>query len=115
MHTSTRLPVLALVGSSIIWGCTWIPLKYFASAGLDGAALFFIAYGSVLVFALPLLLRQVVPMAYTMACHRWYFLSGWVCQHRIQYERDVWRCSKDDVAVLLAACVGCRGWPVVSG
>ena len=59
MHTSTRLPVLALVGSSIIWGCTWIPLKYFASAGLDGAALFFIAYGSVLVFALPLLLRQL--------------------------------------------------------
>lgn len=59
MPHSQRLPVLALVGSSIIWGCTWLPLKYFASAGLDGAALFFIAYGSVLVFALPLLLRQL--------------------------------------------------------
>jgi drug/metabolite transporter (DMT)-like permease len=59
MSPSQRLPVLALVGSSIIWGCTWIPLKYFSSAGLDGAALFFIAYGSVLVLALPLLLRQL--------------------------------------------------------
>lgn len=59
MPVVKRLPVLALVGSSIVWGCTWLPLKYFASAGLDGAALFFIAYGAVLVFALPLLLRQL--------------------------------------------------------
>ncbi|HQQ74784.1 MAG TPA: DMT family transporter [Pseudomonadales bacterium] len=74
MHTASRLPVLALVGSSIIWGCTWIPLKYFASAGLDGAALFFIAYGSVLLFALPLLWRQLSQWR-----TQWRFITGIFC------------------------------------
>jgi drug/metabolite transporter (DMT)-like permease len=58
MSHSQRLPVLALVCSSVVWGCTWIPLKYFAAQGLDGAALLLLAYGSVAVLALPLLLRQ---------------------------------------------------------
>lgn len=53
-----RLPVLALVGASLIWGCTWIPLKYFAERGLAGAALLLVAYGSVTVLGLPLLLRS---------------------------------------------------------
>jgi len=59
MRTSSRLPVLALISSSIIWGCTWLPLKYFASAGLDGAVVLFIAYTALTIFALPFLLRQL--------------------------------------------------------
>jgi drug/metabolite transporter (DMT)-like permease len=59
MRTSSRLPVFALIGSSIIWGCTWLPMKYFASAGLDGAAVLFIAYAALTLFALPFLLRQL--------------------------------------------------------
>ncbi len=58
MSVSPRWPVLALVCSSIIWGATWIPLKYFASHGLDGAVLLLLAYGSVAVVGLPLLWRQ---------------------------------------------------------
>ncbi len=62
MSVSQRLPVLALVCSSIVWGATWIPLKYFAAQGLDGAALLLLAYGSVAVLAIPLLWQQ---------CQRW--------------------------------------------
>jgi drug/metabolite transporter (DMT)-like permease len=62
MPVSNRWPVLALVCSSIIWGATWIPLKYFAAHGLDGAVLLLLAYGSVALVALPLLWKQ---------CQRW--------------------------------------------
>ncbi|HQQ64277.1 MAG TPA: DMT family transporter [Pseudomonadales bacterium] len=62
MPVSKRWPVLALVCSSIIWGATWIPLKYFAGHGLDGAVLLLLAYGSVALVALPLLWQQ---------CQRW--------------------------------------------
>jgi len=56
--TASRLPVLALVGSSLIWGCTWIPLKYFADRGLAGTALLLLAYGPVALAALALLWRE---------------------------------------------------------
>lgn len=42
-----RTPVWLLVCSSIVWGCTWIPLKAFAGMPLEGAALMAVAYSAV--------------------------------------------------------------------
>jgi drug/metabolite transporter (DMT)-like permease len=44
--------VLALLGSSVLWGLSWIPLKYFAGFGLRGVSVTLVAHGSVGVFAL---------------------------------------------------------------
>ena len=55
---SPRLPVLALLGASLVWGLTWLPLKLFAAAGLGGAALLLVAHGTVALVALPLLARR---------------------------------------------------------
>jgi drug/metabolite transporter (DMT)-like permease len=57
---SPRLyPVLALLGASVLWGLTWIPLKYFASFGLQGVSVTLVAHGSVGVVALAWLLRRL--------------------------------------------------------
>lgn len=50
--------VLSLVGSSILWGLAWWPLKYFATLGLDGHAIALTAYALVGVVALPFVLRE---------------------------------------------------------
>lgn len=44
-----RVPVLLLMGTSLVWGCTWIPLKAFAATPLAGATLMLLAYGAVAI------------------------------------------------------------------
>jgi drug/metabolite transporter (DMT)-like permease len=51
-------PVLVLLASSVLWGLTWIPLKYFAGFGLQGVNVTLVGYGSVGVLALPWLARR---------------------------------------------------------
>lgn len=51
-------PVLVLLGSSFLWGLTWLPLKYFGGFGLQGVNVTLVGYGSVGVLALPWLLRR---------------------------------------------------------
>jgi drug/metabolite transporter (DMT)-like permease len=52
-------PVLALLGASILWGLTWLPLKYFGSHGVAGVTVTLVAHGSVGALALPwLILRR---------------------------------------------------------
>jgi drug/metabolite transporter (DMT)-like permease len=46
-------PVLVLLASSVAWGLTWIPLKYFAGFGLQGVNVTLVGYGSVGVLSLP--------------------------------------------------------------
>jgi drug/metabolite transporter (DMT)-like permease len=46
-------PVLVLLASSVAWGLTWIPLKYFAGFGLQGVNVTLVGYGSVGLLALP--------------------------------------------------------------
>ncbi len=41
--------MLLLVCTSLVWGCTWIPLKAFVGTSLEGAALMAVAYGAVAV------------------------------------------------------------------
>ena len=49
-------PVLALAGASVLWGLSWIPLKYFGGFGLQGVTVTLVAHGSVGVLALGWLL-----------------------------------------------------------
>lgn len=46
-------PVLVLLASSVVWGLTWIPLKYFADFGLQGVNVTLVAHGSVGMLSLP--------------------------------------------------------------
>jgi drug/metabolite transporter (DMT)-like permease len=46
-------PVVALLASSVAWGLTWIPLKYFAGFGLQGVNVTLVGHGSVGALSLP--------------------------------------------------------------
>jgi drug/metabolite transporter (DMT)-like permease len=52
------LALLSLMGSGLVWGLSWWPLKFFAAAGLSGHAIGLSAYTLVAVVALPLILRE---------------------------------------------------------
>jgi drug/metabolite transporter (DMT)-like permease len=46
-------PVLVLLAASVVWGLTWIPLKYFAGFGLQGVNVTLVGHGSVGLLSLP--------------------------------------------------------------
>lgn len=52
------LPVLVLLGASVLWGLSWLPLKYFGRYGIQGVNVTLVGYGSVGVLALPWLARR---------------------------------------------------------
>jgi len=58
MPHSSRGPLLALIASSTLWGAIWLPLKFFGDAGFSSVALLFVAYGSLTLIGLPLLMRH---------------------------------------------------------
>jgi drug/metabolite transporter (DMT)-like permease len=51
-------PVLVLLTSSVAWGLTWLPLKYFGGYGLQGGVVTLVAHGSVGLLALLWLARS---------------------------------------------------------
>ena len=51
-------PVLALLAASVLWGLSWLPLKYFAGFGLQGVNVTLVAHGSVGALSLPWLARR---------------------------------------------------------
>src|SRR4051812_11506156 len=56
--TTQHRAVGSLVLSGVFWGTTWIPLKFFATAGLGGLDTTLLSYGAVGVFSLPLIWRE---------------------------------------------------------
>ncbi len=52
------LPVFVLTISSISWGLTWLPLKYFHGIGINGVSLVFLAYGIGALALLPVFIKQ---------------------------------------------------------
>lgn len=54
----SRLAVAALLVAGLLWGLTWIPLKYFGGQGLNGVALAMMSYGLVGLVALPWLFHR---------------------------------------------------------
>lgn len=61
------VPVFVLLGSSILWGVTWLPLKYFGTYGIQGPLVTLCAHGSLGLIALPLLWRR----RGSLRAHRW--------------------------------------------
>jgi drug/metabolite transporter (DMT)-like permease len=53
-----RAAVASLLVSGLIWGLTWLPLKYFAAQGLGGVTLTLCTYGVVGALALPFIFAQ---------------------------------------------------------
>jgi drug/metabolite transporter (DMT)-like permease len=58
LRGENTLAFWALMGSGLVWGTTWWPLKHFATLGLDGHAIGLTAYACVALLALPLIWRQ---------------------------------------------------------
>jgi len=55
---SPHLPVIVLLGASVLWGLSWMPLKSISGMGIDGITLTLGAYGILALVLTPLLLRQ---------------------------------------------------------
>ncbi|MBA3026023.1 MAG: DMT family transporter [Sulfurimonas sp.] len=53
-----HLPVFVLLGASVLWGLSWLPLKGINAMGIDGIVLIFIVYGILSLVFTPLLLKQ---------------------------------------------------------
>ena len=53
-----HLPVFVLLGASVLWGLTWLPLKAINEMGIEGIGLIFLAYGMLALALTPLLLKQ---------------------------------------------------------
>jgi drug/metabolite transporter (DMT)-like permease len=47
-----------LLGASVLWGLTWIPLKHFGAVGIQGPLVTLSAHGSVGLLALPFLVTK---------------------------------------------------------
>jgi len=54
----SRRAVVSLLVAGLLWGLTWIPLKYFGSQGLTGITLTMMSYGMVAILALPWILYR---------------------------------------------------------
>ncbi len=53
-----NLPVIILLLGSALWGISWIPIKYFGEAGIDGISLTLVGYGTVALILFPALIIQ---------------------------------------------------------
>jgi drug/metabolite transporter (DMT)-like permease len=56
--STQRLAVGALIASGALWGTTWIPIKHFSRAGLDGVSMTCLGYGVVGMVSLPWVLAD---------------------------------------------------------
>lgn len=67
-------PVLVLLAGSVMWGLSWLPLKYFAGFGLEGLNVTLVGHGSVGVLGAALLVarfhawRRQLPGVLLLAC-----------------------------------------------
>jgi len=55
---SVHLPVVVLLGASVLWGLSWLPLKSINTMGIDGVSLIFVVYGLLALTLSPLLIKQ---------------------------------------------------------
>ena len=53
-----HLPVIVLLGASVLWGLSWFPLKSINTMGIDGVSLIFVVYGILALSLSPLLVKQ---------------------------------------------------------
>lgn len=55
---ASKLPLISIFGSGVVWGLCWWPLKFFADAGLTGILISITAYALVGLIAVPVIWRQ---------------------------------------------------------
>ena len=53
-----HLPIIVLLTGSVLWGLTWLPLKWLNGLGFEGVAVTTIAFGTAGLLLLPALYRQ---------------------------------------------------------
>jgi drug/metabolite transporter (DMT)-like permease len=70
------LPVLALLGCSVLWGLTWLPLKHFGAHGIEGPLVTLCAHGAVGVLVLPWLWRERASLRAVPAAMLWLCFFG---------------------------------------
>jgi drug/metabolite transporter (DMT)-like permease len=58
MQKTASLPTAALLFAAVMWGFTWLPLKFINGLGVDGASLTLIAFGAASLLVLPSMLLQ---------------------------------------------------------
>lgn len=54
-----QLPVMVLMGASMLWGLSWLPLKGINEMGIEGISLIFASYGILSLALTPWLLGQM--------------------------------------------------------
>ena len=54
-----QLPVMVLMGASMLWGLSWLPLKGINAMGIEGISLIFASYGILSLALTPWLLGQM--------------------------------------------------------
>ncbi len=54
-----QLPVIVLMGASVLWGLSWLPLKGINAMGIEGVTLIFAAYAILSLALTPWLFRQI--------------------------------------------------------
>lgn len=59
MHIKSQTATVILILASILWGLSWIPLKYLAQSGVEGLMLIFICYLTMFVMVLPFMMRNL--------------------------------------------------------
>ncbi|MBI5041092.1 MAG: DMT family transporter [Gammaproteobacteria bacterium] len=55
---TASLPVMILLGASVLWGVTWWPLKQLNALGIEGIPLTLVAFGAISLVLLPLLIMR---------------------------------------------------------
>jgi len=55
---TAQFPVFVLLGASVLWGLSWLPLKQISEMGIEGIALSLGAYGVLAFLLTPILWRQ---------------------------------------------------------
>lgn len=55
---STTLPTAVLLFAAVMWGFSWLPLKFINSLGVDGPPLTLIAFGAAALLMAPIMWRQ---------------------------------------------------------
>jgi len=56
-------PVFVLMGASILWGLSWLPLKEINSTGIDGIMQIFLTYGILTLLLVPIVFRYITVIA----------------------------------------------------
>ena len=59
MPVKAQPATVILIFASILWGLSWIPLKYLSKAGLHGLPLILLCYGAMSLMVLPFLWRSL--------------------------------------------------------